>query len=411
MQGLFRSSKFAVRGAWARRCATHAAARSKFPGLILLCLVFAACSPVRIEPPPPQLFADALFAPPAQRIDATEVFALNDEMKRYLQREIVERLPRREWRQGLFDALYQRGGLKLEYDSATTRNALQTFRARRGNCLSLVIMTGALARELGLSVHFRSVVVDEAWSRRGDLQILSGHVNLGLGEATPFKRRRWSQIDRMTIDFLPPEEIKKLNWRELDERTIVAMYMNNRAAESLEKGSVDDAYWWVREAINQDPGFLAALNTLGVVYLRHGNPKLAVEAFRSVLKRDRDQVLAMANLAAVLGKRGENAEAARLNARLRELQPQTPFVFLDQGIQAMRRGDFRAARELFQREAERDADSPEVRFWLAMAAVGLGEIEPASQHLEHAVEHSTTLADRRRYTAKLERLRRLGSAH
>jgi len=365
---------------------------------------------VRVEPPPPVLFADALFAPPAQHIDPAEVFALNDEMKRYLRREIVKRLPRREWRQGLFDALYQRGGLKLEYDSATTRNAAQTFQARRGNCLSLVIMTGALARELGLSVHFRSVVVDEAWSRRGDLQILSGHVNLGLGEATPFKRRRWSQIDRMTIDFLPPEEIRKLNWRELDERTIVAMYMNNRAAELLEKGSVNDAYWWVREAINQDPSFLAALNTLGVVYLRHSNPELAIEVFRSVLKRERDHVLAMANLAAILGKRGETAEAARLNARLRELQPHAPFVFLDQGIQAMRRGDFRAARELFEREAARDADDPEVRFWLAMAEVGLGEIEPASQNLERAVEYSTTLADRQRYTAKLERLRRLGSA-
>ena len=35
------------------------------------------------------------------------------------------------------------------------------------------------------------------------------------------------------------------------EDTILAMYMNNRAAEALVRGRVDDAYWLAREAIRQ----------------------------------------------------------------------------------------------------------------------------------------------------------------
>ena len=50
-----------------------------------------------------------------------------------------------------------------------TRNAAEAFDARSGNCLSLVIMTAAFAKELGLPVRYQNVFVDEAWSRSGDL--------------------------------------------------------------------------------------------------------------------------------------------------------------------------------------------------------------------------------------------------
>jgi transglutaminase-like putative cysteine protease len=53
-------------------------------------------------------------------------------------------------------ALYQPDQIRLEYDAAVTRNAAQAFEARTGNCLSLVIMTAALARELGLTVRYQS---------------------------------------------------------------------------------------------------------------------------------------------------------------------------------------------------------------------------------------------------------------
>jgi hypothetical protein len=58
----------------------------------------------------------------------------------------VHRSSTREVRQLLFDALYGNGRLRLDYDSAMTRNATEAFAARSGNCLSLVLMTAAFAR-------------------------------------------------------------------------------------------------------------------------------------------------------------------------------------------------------------------------------------------------------------------------
>jgi hypothetical protein len=48
------------------------------------------------------------------------------------------------------------------------------------------------------------------------------------------------------------------------------MFMNNRAAEELAQGRVHEAYWWLRGAHAQDPGFANLYNTLGVVYRHHG---------------------------------------------------------------------------------------------------------------------------------------------
>ena len=62
-----------------------------------------------------------------------------------------------------------------------TRNAAQAFDARAGNCLSLVVMTAALAKELGLQVEYNSAYTEETWSRNGALLLRSGHINITIG--------------------------------------------------------------------------------------------------------------------------------------------------------------------------------------------------------------------------------------
>ena len=59
--------------------------------------------------------------------------------------------------------LYKRQKLGLEYDATSTRTASEAYAARAGNCLSLVIMTSAFAKALGLPVYYQRVFVDESW--------------------------------------------------------------------------------------------------------------------------------------------------------------------------------------------------------------------------------------------------------
>ena len=69
----------------------------------------------------------------------------------------------------LVQALYAKGELKLDYDTELTRNAAEAFAARSGNCLSLVIMTGAFANAMNLKVTYQQVATEDMWSRSGDM--------------------------------------------------------------------------------------------------------------------------------------------------------------------------------------------------------------------------------------------------
>ena len=293
-------------------------------GLVLSMLV-AACVTAPATRPPEGLFNDHLFLAPSERISPADVFAISAEMKQYLDTQIAGQIRAKGPQQGLFDALYAKRQLMLDYDSAITRNAAQAFAARSGNCLSLVIMTAAFAKELGLPIRYQSAYLDETWSRDGDTYFFIGHVNVSLGKRAMDFGFGIREADQMTIDFLPPLEIRALRTHEVPEQTIVAMYMNNRAAEALTRGQLDDAYAWARAAIAEDPGFPNSYNTLGVIYQRHGNLAEAEKVLAYALEHEPENTRVMSNMVRVLDDRGRGAEARALAGRLTQLEPNPPF--------------------------------------------------------------------------------------
>jgi len=371
-----------------------------------LSILIAGCATA--PPPnaaPSQLFDDRAFAPATQRISVADVFALSPEMQRYLDTDIAEQMNAKGGQQGLFDALYDKGQLRLDYDAAMTRNAAQAFAARSGNCLSLVIMTAAFAKAAHLPVRYQTVVVDDTWSRDGNLTFLIGHVNLTLGTVRTGISLHNKNNDDLTIDFLAPHETRGLHTRPISEQTIVAMYMNNRAAEVLTQGNLNDAYWFARAAIEQDPGFVSAYNTLGIVYRRHGSPANAERVFAHALEREPNNTRVMSNLASVLTELGRTAEAAAIARRLAALEPDPPFRNFNDGLAAMRKGDYRAARDFFAKEVDRTPSYHEFHFWLAVACMRLGDYDQARRQLTIAMETSPSRNEQAIYAAKLDRIK------
>jgi tetratricopeptide (TPR) repeat protein len=299
---------------------------------------------------PTALFDDALFGPPTEPIDRARIFAVNEEMRRYAQAEVTPLIRKLGAQRALTETLYGAGRLKLEYDSEVTRTAAEAFDARAGNCLSLVIMTAAFARELGLAVRYQSAYLEETWSRRGSLLLKSGHVNITLGERIGESGLRMAPT-LLTVDFFPPDELRELKTVEISESVIVAMFMNNRAVEALAQDRLDDAYAWAREAVRADASFIAAQNTLGVVYLRRGALAQAGAAFEHVLKADPSEPSALANFAQVASR------------------------------------------------------AAEAHFRLGVAYYQRGDVERAKHELSQAADSSATRRERDLYSAKLDWLR------
>ena len=376
--------------------------------ILLLCAVqalLAACAIVPLPVANRQLLHDELFLLPNPPLDSQAAFAMSDEMRAYAARELASLAHQADPRRALIDALYKKGRLQLDYDATLTRSAAEAFSSRSGNCLSLVIMTASFARYLGLPVSFQSVQTDDYYSRSGGLYLASSHVNLVL--EPPSKRSGFGRNDResLTVDFLPQAELRGQRTRALEERTIVAMYLNNRAAEALAAGRVVEAYGYARAALLQDPGFYSASNTLGVVYSRAGHAGPAEAAFRHALAGDADNISALSNLVKLLDRQDRGAETAALAARLERLQPVPPFHHFNLGRAAMDAGNYALARDQFLRELRLQPYQDEVHFWAAQAYWRLGQTSQSRRHLSQAAENSANRVTHDRYAAKLEGLR------
>lgn len=388
----------------------EAALRGPLGGCLLCAALLGGCATEAGAPSDKvaRLLDDSAFTPVSDVLTEKQIFAPSEEMREYLASAegfIVGDGPR----YGLIRSLYKTGNLRLEFDSDRTRTAAEAFHDRLGNCLSLVIMTGSLARELHVPVHYRRVRVEATWNRAGGTYLGIGHVNLLLG--APGRNEillNSNYKDDLVVDFLPSKEASRLPVEDIDESRVAAMFMNNRAVEWLTRGNVNEAYWWVRAAIQEDASYATAYNTLGVVYQRHGQPAQAERVFTALLETDVDDTSVMSNLAVSLDALGQTARAAQVRARVLALNPDPPYHDFELGEAAMRAADYTRARDLFQREVEHDPYNDDFHFALARAEAALGHIHEAREQLEEALTNSSSRHNYGLYAAKLERLKELG---
>ena len=371
--------------------------------LLLSCALAAGCAsqPPAVSPEP--LFDDSLWSAPASAPSTDRLFELSTDMRRFLEQSILPEVRREGPHGALARAVYDPSRLSIDYDAGRTRTAAETFDARAGNCMSLVIMTAAFAKAMNVEARYRVSVDFDSWGRRADLLVHTDHVNISVGPRFAEKKRG---VDRpaLTIDFLPAEQVAGLRTREISEATLVALYLNNRAVESLLEGRLHDAYAFSREALRHDATLAGAANTLGVTYLRAGHLARAESAFLHALAQHADHPRALTNLASVLDRLGRAGEAVAVRERLARVQPDPPYRDFERGRAAASRGDWRAALQLFEREARRAEANPEFHHWLAVAHLQLGDAEAARRELALAVQYSQSRDERERYAGKLSRL-------
>ena len=379
--------------------------------ILLSMSLLAGCASVQPPAiPPPPVFEDAAFAPPSEPVRTDTLFALSPAMRAYLESSTFSTLIReRGARHGLVDALYSKTDLQIEYESTTTRTAAQTYAVRSGNCLSLVIMTAAFAKALGMPLRYQNIDAENIWSRENGLYLASSHVNILLSDRRLPNVYSGDLDMELLVDFIPGTQAARLRSRVIDEADIVALYLNNRAAEMLVQNRVDDAYWWARAAVQTRPQSAVILNTLGVIYKQHGKLQMAEQTFRAALAREPENIMVLRNLHPVLLDQGKAEAAALLARQIDAIEPVPPYHYFDQGMLALNAGQPGKARTLFEREIKRAPFNDEFRFWLGVTYLRLGEVRGAREQLAKAVENSTRRETRDHYSAKLAYLRKLSA--
>ena len=184
---------------------------------------------------------------------------------------------------------------------------------------------------------------------------------------------------------------------------MVAMYMNNRAAEALAAGRIDDAYWWAREAVRQRPvpGRVTtrwAWSTSATATRARGRARRSCTC-SSASRPTRRRWPTWPRCCERAGARRGAARSTRARA---DSSRTPPFHYFNRGMAAMRAGDYARRKRCSSARSTRARLLPRVPL-LARASrtLGLGDVDDARKHLAIAMKNSTTRNERDLYAAKL----------
>lgn len=326
-------------------------------------------------------------APP---VAEDEVLLVSPEMQAFLDRHVPRRASAASRLRQLRHAILDAKSLGLRYDEAT-RTAAETFRARRGNCLSFSSMFLAMARRVGLRAHYQEVDTPPDWTLRNEVLVLSRHVNVLV------------QIGReggQVVDFNPDGFRSKDDRRPISDARALTHHDNNLAIEHMERGEAATAFLYFRRAVRRDPSFSPAWTNLGILFRREGYPAHAEAAYLRALRADGRDLVAMSNLVNLYNATGDPERAARYRRRVTTHRHRNPYHRFQLARQAVRAGDFGAAIGHLEYAIGRKKDEDRFFFLLSVSYLGRGDAKAARKWFSRAERMAASDAAKRGYARK-----------
>ena len=377
---------------------------------VLLLLFLQACS---ASPEPKkindisQYFYDEHFDIVTGLPPAESLLRLPDSAKREVYRQFRRAttlnhndiLPH-EWLANYIDA--ENGG--FEYRDYRTRTAAQTYGDRAGNCMSLVLLTAALADVVGVDVEFQDIEVPPVWDKQGNFYLINGHVNLRLIPRTRSDRIFVSKR-AIQIDFLPERAVRGYNKIRVDKQTVLAMFYNNVAAESLVLGDYDRAYGLLKLGLQQQADYVPALNTLAVLYRYKGLEQQAEILYKLALSVSEHNMNALYNYAILLGSQGRLDEWAKIHKILELDRIANPYYYYDMAQQAYFEREYQDALLWYKRAVDKADYRHEFYFGLSRAYWATGDERLAKKNMEKALSLTRDENNKIRYQAKLHAMK------
>jgi Tfp pilus assembly protein PilF len=287
-----------------------------------------------------------------------------------------------------------------------TFTASEALAANSGNCLSLAILTTALAELAGIEIGYELVDAPPVFEFNGSTVTKGIHVRSILydPERVPAEESWMLSTVGIKIDYFPSTREKFI--RNLSEDGYLAMYYRNIAAEAIIAGDYAKAYWYSRESLQYTPDHSEALNMLAVVNGRVGNNDEAEKIFLYGIAHSEEKLSLLKNYRVLLSRVGRDAEAEKVQEQLNRMDDPSPFHWLQLARSAYADSEYSHAIDYFKRALELAPYLHEGHLGLAQAYYGAGRLRSAEASLEKALEEAYSASTRSLYEAKLEALNR-----
>lgn len=372
-------------------------------------VLFSACQStfVQISPSKQLLFDQGFSGFSDIRIESEQqVFHLDDSAKQFVASTIEPMDNKIAQMQTLVKAIFDRSNLNFLYQGDANTSANDTFHSQQANCLSLSIMTYALATEAGFDVDFQEIMIPENWTRRAGFNLINGHINIRImtpRQANVFELNRRSY----QVDFAPQSSRRGFPKKTVSKQAVLSMFYNNKGADAILQKDYVHAYAYIRKAVLNQPYFYNAWINLGILYRLSGYYPQAEKSYQQALDINPDSLTALENLAYLYTFTGRNDEAEKILVKVESKRKNNPYYHVNLAEQEMEQKQWRQALAHFRRALALDRGQHLVYFGLARAYFEIGELIQSERYLKLAKNKASSKYDENRYQSKLELLSRL----
>jgi Tfp pilus assembly protein PilF len=281
-----------------------------------------------------------------------------------------------------------------------TLTASEAFAGNTGNCLSLALMTTALADLAGVRIGYQLLDDVPVFEFHGTVVEKGYHVRSILYNPSPPGADPFMlQGTGLKIDYFPSERQRFV--ANLTRGDFIAMYYRNIAAGAIALGDFNKAYWYLRQSLQYAANDSQAINMLAVVSRRTGDEARAEELYRFGLAHSQEKLTLLKNYRVLLSSQGRNAEAEQVQQQLNRMDDPSPFHWFQLARESATAGDYRDAVHYYRRALALAPYMHEAYLGVAQAQYEMGDSEDAIASLQQALENVYRSSTRKLYKAKL----------
>ena len=278
---------------------------------------------------------------------------------------------------------------------STTHTASETMRQKQGNCLSLAILTTALANKAQVKLGYQLVGSTPVFEKKKDIIMRGMHIRSLLYRSNDSSSGR-------IVDYFPVGSDRFVG--NVSESRFVSMYYNNIAVDFLNTGDYKTAYWYARTALEYAPSYAFNLNTMAIIHRTAGDMATAENIYKYGLDISKDKLVLLKNYRLLLQQEGRFAEALKITDQLDRIFDSSPYGWLNQADKALAKGELKKAKKYYKNAIRKASYLPSAYLGLAKILFAQGKFKKAKAMLILAQEKDYNANNNAMYQAKLDTL-------
>lgn len=281
--------------------------------------------------------------------------------------------------------------------SDKTFTAQQTLDNLRGNCLSLTVLSTALAELVNVDIHFQLLDQNPVYSINNNLLVSSDHLRAVL-KSYPKKQNNelMGRVSYIRIDYFDTDGLSFVN--DITVKTQKSLFYSNLAIEKLADQKIDSAYSYAKEALDIYPENASALNTMGILHRNRGDVATAESLYEFGARYYSKAPVFIRNYKNLLASQGRDFDLQNV---LPIGQGSHPWGWVRAGKAAFNDGEYDEAVRYYKEALAIAPDIHQVYLFAGQASLAAGKKEQSKKFIIEAYKLSNGVEEQQQYKRKL----------